>query len=409
MGIFEFIFGKKKSEDSMKNQSTSTANSSKVCSGGRTIVSSYSNENINNKPSVVPFVFESNQHQRYENEKPVQGLQECPRIIKVEKNVNGCSGYQLKSGDGYIIRMINGDTGQPQMSAKPMRVIKSTADEAVFRGYMVSAQTPFGYQDIDMADYGLTVSLKDGKVVKCVLHMYDRYVDIEYRKIDKVNSSRPHNSVTNNKTLPEAELLVTHALSNYTCGKHGDETYHPLYKAWKSICNNPKQLREIQNYGNLGLGMMIFLSYGTVQDIDDLQQISSISYLFLSLALKSKPKDVNLLKNRLILMLTNTEAFGYTISSVVNKNSSVIFMNMSPFKVRDSLFKMEFADLSKDIRLDSIDMFLSTKQDISNKIQSGLFGNDKSEPTIITEGENLHADILDYLSNKVLKEENVEF
>lgn len=133
-------------------------------------------------PSIKPFVFESNQHQRYENGSPVLGLQVCPRTIQVEKNINGYSGYQLKNGDGYIVRMINGDTGCPQMAPKPMRIIKSNPIEVVLRDYMVSAQTPFGYQEVDMGDYGLTVSLEEGKVVKCVLHMYGRNVDIEYRK-----------------------------------------------------------------------------------------------------------------------------------------------------------------------------------------------------------------------------------
>ena len=60
---------------------------------------------------------------------------------------------------------------------------------------MVSAQTPFGFQDVDMTDYGLTVSLKDGKVVKCILHMYDRNVDIEYRKVPTGTSSKSSASV----------------------------------------------------------------------------------------------------------------------------------------------------------------------------------------------------------------------
>lgn len=178
MGLLDFIFGKKKEartsmlQPAAKPQTTSARQTTSASSTTKAA-----------ELSITPFVFESNQHQRYENGNPVKGLQKCPRTVKVEKNINGCSGYQLNNGDGYIVRMINGDTGQPQMSAKPMRVIKSTASEVTLRGYMVSAQTPFGFQDIDMSDYGLTVSLKDGKVVKCALHMYDRNVDIEYRKV----------------------------------------------------------------------------------------------------------------------------------------------------------------------------------------------------------------------------------
>ena len=62
---------------------------------------------------------------------------------------------------------------------------------------------------------------------------------------------------------------------------------------------------------------MIFLSYGTVTDIDIKQQIASIAYLFLSKAIQKSPQNVNLYKNRLILMISNHEAFEYTVSSVV--------------------------------------------------------------------------------------------
>ena len=130
MGILDFLFGKKK-----EASTTSMSQSKSVVGAHSTVSRSTTSTNSETTKTAVhnfkPFVFESNQHQRYENGKPVLGLQVCPRTIKVEKNVSGCCGYQLKVGDGYIVRMINGDTGQPQMSAKPMRLMKSTSTEII--------------------------------------------------------------------------------------------------------------------------------------------------------------------------------------------------------------------------------------------------------------------------------------
>lgn len=120
------------------------------------------------------FEFDSTCHQRYENGQPVRGLQVCPRYIKIKKNINGCSGYQLTPGDGYILTATNGDTGQPQFAPKLMRVVKFSNTEILLKGYCVSAQTPFGWQEVDYSDYGFIVSNKNGKVDKCILHMYDR-------------------------------------------------------------------------------------------------------------------------------------------------------------------------------------------------------------------------------------------
>lgn len=406
MGLLDFIFGKKKDAKTSVPQSKPAAKPQPTASRPVTTTSSAPKTA---ELSIAPFVFESNQHQRYENGNPVQGLQECPRTIKIEKNVNGCSGYQLKNGDGYIVRMINGDTGQPQMSAKPMRVIKSTVTEVILRGYMVSAQTPFGFQDSDMSDYGLTVSLEDGKVVKCVLHMYDRNADIEYRKVLTRAFSQSSNKASAKEELTEVELYVVQALTQLGAGNDGDAVYHPLYKAWRSFQNNPGQLKKIINAGSFGKGMMIFLSYGTVTDIDDKQQLASIAYLFLSLAIQNNQNDANLILTRLLVMLNNREAFEYTVSSVVNKDEGMMFMNMTPLKARDAMFKMEYADLSKDSHLLSVDIFMQAYQDLRSKIQLGFFGQNKSELSIITEGKNLHKEVTEYLVNKILEENDIDF
>ncbi|WP_253298528.1 hypothetical protein [Bacteroides cellulosilyticus] len=192
-------------------------------------------------------------------------------------------------------------------------------------------------------------------------------------------------------------------------GNDGDAVYHPLYKAWRSFQNNPGQLKKIINAGSFGKGMMIFLSYGTVTDIDYKQQLASIAYLFLSLAIQNNQNDANLILTRLLVMQNNREAFEYTVSSVVNKDEGMMFMNMNPFKARDAIFKMEYADLSKDSHLLSVDIFTQAYQDLRSKIQSGFFGQNKSELSIITEGKNLHKEVTEYLVNKILEENDIDF
>ena len=50
-------------------------------------------------------------------------------------------------------------------------------------------------------------------------------------------------------------------------------------------------------------------------DIDDRQQLSSIAYLFLSLAIQNNQSDINLVLTRLLVMLNNREALAYIIHS----------------------------------------------------------------------------------------------
>ena len=139
--------------------------------------------------SFQPFSFKSTCHQRYENNVPVQGLQECVRTISVEKNTNGCQGYRLQPGIGYIIKIHNDDLNRPNMSDKPMRIICRTDFSVEFSGFPIEAETPFGWQEVDYSNYGLMVYYKGGKIEKCVLHMYDRNTRIEYMQNPIYNNS----------------------------------------------------------------------------------------------------------------------------------------------------------------------------------------------------------------------------
>ncbi len=365
--------------------------------------------------NMQPFTFKSNCHQRYENEFPVMGLQECIRTISVVKNTDGCPGYKLAPGIGYIVKIYNDDLGKPNMSDKPMKVVSKSADKVELRGFLIEAQSPFGWQEVNYGDYGFVIYYNNGKVNKCVLHMYDRNVRLEYmQKQESTNVKRPTKTSSYQPAkveITETEAFVNEAWAQLTLGRDGDEVYHPLFKAWRSFQRNPKQLQHVQNEGRFGNGCMIFLSYNTVSDIDDKQQLASIAYLFLSRAIEKNPNDANLYKNRIILVISNHEAFEYTVSSVLNPDVGFDFIGMSlnTLKARDVIFKMEFADLLKDNRLLQIDMLKQRYFDLSNKIANDFFGPNQTSQTIQNAGIDLHEKVLSYLNNKVFTEEDIDF
>ena len=143
------------------------------------------------KKSIQPFTFRSNCHQRYENDTPVMGLQECIRTVSMVKNTDGCPGYKLAPGVGYIVKIYNDDLGKPNMSDKPMKVVKKTADMVELRGFPIEARSPFGWQEVDYSDYGFVVYYKNGQVEKCVLHMYDRNIRLEYLHSSIIKKEEP--------------------------------------------------------------------------------------------------------------------------------------------------------------------------------------------------------------------------
>ena len=149
------------------------------------------------------FVFKSPKHLRYENRKLVSSSNSSTaRAIKVEPNINGCEGYNIRSGDGFIVTVYNLDHNHPvwnsnvQMTPKPMRIVVQTSEKIVLRGYQVKAISPFGWIDFNGADYGLSIHLKNGQIDNCVLHMHDRNIDIEYVKGEVIYSEKEYKIVS---------------------------------------------------------------------------------------------------------------------------------------------------------------------------------------------------------------------
>lgn len=117
----------------------------------------------------LDFVFHSSDHLRYENGVHVSGPHGgAPRAVKVEANISG--------QEGYAVTILNTDDNQVvvQMAPKQMKLLKQDINKIYLKGY--------GYDRMgaSFADYGITIFHVDGKIEKCILHMFDRNVDIEY-------------------------------------------------------------------------------------------------------------------------------------------------------------------------------------------------------------------------------------
>lgn len=119
--------------------------------------------------------FESEDHIRYENGNHVSGPHGgARRMIKIDTD---------KTQDNvHIVTLYNMDGDHPvwqnniQMAPKKMQIIEMNDDKTVLRG--------FGTDNMEnsFADYGMSLIYEDDTLVKCILHMHDRGVDIEYLK-----------------------------------------------------------------------------------------------------------------------------------------------------------------------------------------------------------------------------------
>lgn len=132
------------------------------------LIEFYSDGESNND-SDLEFVFRSSDHIRYENGIKVSGPHGgAPRAIKVESNING--------GEGYTVTLFNidGEQASVQMAPKQMKLKQADNNKIELIGFGSDSM------GASFADYGLTVFHSNGKITKCILHMFDRNIDIEY-------------------------------------------------------------------------------------------------------------------------------------------------------------------------------------------------------------------------------------
>lgn len=126
----------------------------------------------------------SKKHLRYEHGVPVKGMQHCGRVMII-KNSNFShlmNGTPVTPTEGFLVRIINTDVqGYPDvMQPKLMTLVSDTTNKIELKGVPL---TMMGINAADFSDYAITLHLINRKVVKSVLHILDRGVDIEYLDI----------------------------------------------------------------------------------------------------------------------------------------------------------------------------------------------------------------------------------
>ena len=346
--------------------------------------------------TIEPFVFKSNCHQRYEGAYPKMGLQECLRTVSVVKNTNGCSGYQLQPGDGYIIKIFNDDAGKPNMADKPMRVVRKTDTSVELRGYKVNAQTPFGWQEIDLADYGLLVHYENGKVCKCVLHMYDRNPFIEYR----TQSNEPLKSVSSNHGTNECEEYAKLAREVAANGNTSSAQQYGL-KALNSIIANPSQLKSIANVDTLALALGKMMEGDHFRDNDSIKRAVGLTYYMLCKAIdQNKQHDPYLFVYRFSVIWEYNQVFyhlfAHSEGTSYNPNPYDIFGQSSTAVYDHHMQGMQMGDMLQEPRIARLDPALGN-------IFNQMYAQYRTTPSeqIISLGNKYHKQVYDYLCRKV--------
>ncbi len=397
MGFLDFLFGKKKDEQTKAGSYTSSQTVNQPSAPKPTQPQVKPVAPKQSTPTMEPFVFKSDCHQRFENGSEVMGLQQCIRTVSVEKNTNGCRGYKLNPGDGYIVKVFNDDLGKPNMSDKPMRIVSKTVDKVELRGFPVEAQTPFGWQEVDYRDYGFTVYYSNGKVSKCVLHMFDRNIDLEYR-VSGVPISDNRNEIKQSSDLDRLAIAANADASRGS--KH--EAQLKALKIFNTLSALPSKINAVSKVEEIALALGRLMEGEFFTENEDVIRAVGITYYFLSKAIKDGGRDPYLFVYRFSTTWEYNKAF-YRLFA----HSEGEELSMSPFDIMGQsaimaydhhLQGMQMADALQEPKLVSLDLALGN---IFRQTYSRYSMTPKSQ--IVNLGNKYHDQIYGYIETKIKK------
>ena len=211
--------------------------------------------------------------------------------------------------------------------------------------------------------------------------------------------------------MTDIEIKAIKGISLLKQGK-SEEAYNELLDAYLSLKRDVPQLKLVKNYEEVGVSLFLLLTYGTIDDIDIKQRISSISYMFLSKALNEAPDNVNCAKNRVMLLDYCKDSIQYTAMSALNLCGGFGLMSlgaMPEIRSRDALYMMKYYDLKSFPILRMHDEFFSKMEDdLDEKIAQSFFGP-RTKDDVLEKGRQNHAKMLEYIENQVLEDEDIDF
>jgi hypothetical protein len=211
--------------------------------------------------------------------------------------------------------------------------------------------------------------------------------------------------------MNKADQISLEAINMLRSGQDGDPLYVKCRDLYMQIYHDPSCLKSIDYPRAVGQALSMLPSFGTIDDIDVLQRIASVSYFLASKAIHNNPNDRNSHKDRLFTIMNNKEAFGYTVAYVVEDVDDWMSMRYHPFRKRDAIVKMEMYDFSigGDALIQMNKVFTDEFMSLMRNIKGGMLGDNADIDKIIDEGKKIHEDLYKYLENRILVEEDLDF
>jgi hypothetical protein len=187
-----------------------------------------------------------------------------------------------------------------------------------------------------------------------------------------------------------------------------------LIQIYRSVKSNPQQLKDVSDFESLARAFLFMLDPKLSDDIDSLQMMASVGYLCVSKAIAHTPNNIHLYADRLLLLKIGHAPISYTVMSALNIARKLLDWASSvtpPWMLaRNAIYKMQISDLELHPQLyQQVALFKEMKDDFNKMIERQFFMPEKTLDNVIKSGIESHKKLLEYIENKVIEENDMDF
>lgn len=193
---------------------------------------------------------------------------------------------------------------------------------------------------------------------------------------------------------------------------NNEEANYLLVKIYRLVKENPKILNTVKNYSSLSTVFLAMIDLEFSEDVDTLQTVSSLAYLFICKAIENDSQNVNFIKNRIVILYAGHDYIKYTVMSAFEdkSNSASYYITNQDIKARDILYKMEISDLFLNPSIyKQVSLLEERKKKFDALLDRQFFMPELTLKEVIGTGIKNHNKLFTYLQNKILIDNDVIF
>ncbi len=182
-----------------------------------------------------------------------------------------------------------------------------------------------------------------------------------------------------------------------------------LIELYNAVIRNPEQLSQVSDFQSVGYAFSCMLRSSISDDLDVLQRISSVAYLFLTLALHQSPNNVELKKQRIRTMVWAADSFGYTAMSAPRAHHNS-YNAVSRFTSPEYYSaKMIIADIADVPGLETDFEFRKYWEEAGLHFRNRFSGTTCDYRSVAAEGREMHKALFEPLRNRIIDEADIDF